>query len=529
MANLGIFLFGAVAVFAAASLPTGAGAIEAAANSKGKTLFTHPRDRLSSPAYLRDYTYAQYLADFGGTEASSQQGRFVDREAMFYSNLRRVIAHNSDPHRTFSMTVNPHMDLSAQEFRERYSGSNRNAKRRGSSRRRGGKSSGTEGLFDAIDYTTFFGDDEGAAGGISSDSPVGGSALAQKASVAKVSAAEADELPKYVNWAERIRPLNIRQQKCGDCASHAPVVVAEYYAHADYRRQTGALLPTNHTLSVQQVSACHKNPRNCGKNGKPGGCNGGVSELGFDYIAKSGGLVMEREYPYNGTEKASAECRFEDDDAFRPPPVVTIGGYEMLPTNDLGAVMRHLAHVGPLAVSVDASLLGFYGHGIFNQCQTGKKAARRQYNTVNHDLSLIGYGEVSIFNKAQQRNLTHHYWILANSWGNFNSEFACEDPHEYEEPRDPNEEDYATFDRVPNVRAVRDHRCYEQGYYRLYRAPPGSEEGEGCGLDHDVQQGHGCDGDVGPIEVCGECGILSFVSYPTNVRFNITAYELSKK
>ena len=64
--------------------------------------------------------------------------------------------------------------------------------------------------------------------------------------------------------------------------------------------------------------------------------------------------------------------------------------------------MSHLANVGPLAVSVDASEWSFYWGGVFSSC-------RFQDNIgLNHVVQLVGYG---------QNTWEGKFWIVRNSWG----------------------------------------------------------------------------------------------------------------
>ena len=45
-----------------------------------------------------------------------------------------------------------------------------------------------------------------------------------------------------------------------------------------------------------------------------------------------------------------------------------VRGYETLPHNDYNAVINHIATVGPLGISVDASVWHSYEGGVFDGC-----------------------------------------------------------------------------------------------------------------------------------------------------------------
>lgn len=50
---------------------------------------------------------------------------------------------------------------------------------------------------------------------------------------------------------------------------------------------------------------CAPNPENCGGTG---GCQGSTNELAMDYIAKSGGMVLEADYPYRARNQDCADA-----------------------------------------------------------------------------------------------------------------------------------------------------------------------------------------------------------------------------
>ena len=82
------------------------------------------------------------------------------------------------------------------------------------------------------------------------------------------------------------------------------------------------------------------------------------------------------------------------------PRVATASGYELLPRNDYTEVMNAVAHVGPMAVNIDASEWHSYESGVFSGC------AQNDVD-INHVVQLVGYGT------------THDgqdYWTIRNSW-----------------------------------------------------------------------------------------------------------------
>jgi len=141
-------------------------------------------------------------------------------------------------------------------------------------------------------------------------------------------------------------------------------------------------------------------------------------------------------------------------------PAASLTGYVKLVQNDYDSVMNALATVGPLAVNVWAMPFQSYRSGVFNTCN---------YKTnmdIDHVMQLVGYGT----------DQGKDYWIVRNSWG-------------------------ASWG--------------ENGYIRLAREKQSLAT---CGLDTTPADGTGCDGDPSVIGVCGQCGVLWDVSYPTGAK-----------
>jgi cathepsin L len=185
-------------------------------------------------------------------------------------------------------------------------------------------------------------------------------------------------LPEKVDWREKgvVSPVK-DQGNCGSCWAFATVSVLESHIAL----QTGKLL----NLSEQQLVDCTPNPHKCGGTG---GCEGAVQELGFDYVAKSGGIALQTSYPYKASDQT---C---NDTVSR---AATIDSFVKLPENDYNSLMTALATVGPVSISVAADEWVFYESGVFN----GDCGA-----TIDHAVVAVGYG-------TEDGN---DYWIVRNSW-----------------------------------------------------------------------------------------------------------------
>merc|ERR1719160_1796940 len=129
--------------------------------------------------------------------------------------------------------------------------------------------------------------------------------------------------------------------------------------------------------------------------GGKGGCDGATAELALDYLAANGGITQDKAYQYTSFSGEDGVCLDKEVDK---SPIVKIGGYKSVPTNNLIATMYALSQ-GPLVVAVAASSWMMYGGGIFDTC---KKNA-----ILNHAVTMVGYGLQG----------GKGYWLIRNSWG----------------------------------------------------------------------------------------------------------------
>lgn len=138
-----------------------------------------------------------------------------------------------------------------------------------------------------------------------------------------------------------------------------------------------------------------------------------------------------------------------------------VDNWVRLPENELEPLLETIATKGPAVVSLDATPWFSYQGGVFHGCSEDA--------IVNHAVLLTGYG---VDEETGQK-----YWRIRNSWG---KEWG------------------------------------EDGHIRLLRH---DNSGDFCGIDSKPQDGVGCDGGAETLPVCGMCGILSDVSYPSEVSF----------
>eukprot|EP00727_Mastigamoeba_balamuthi_P005112 m51a1_g146 putative cysteine proteinase rd19a (506) ;mRNA; r:469243-471681 len=174
-------------------------------------------------------------------------------------------------------------------------------------------------------------------------------------------------------YSPYITPVR-NQGRCGSCWAFATTSIVE----AAWRKANGASL----TLSVEQLLECTS-----------GGCNGGWTPYALQYVQDMsnnlGGLMLESEYVYVGSEDGTCDyrgCR----------AAASISRWGITSSDEGGAMPQALVTYGMLGVSLNANLLQFYIRGIVqptSACSSG----------TNHAVMVTGYDRTS--------------WTVKNSWG----------------------------------------------------------------------------------------------------------------
>jgi cathepsin L len=255
------------------------------------------------------------------------------------------------------------------------------------------------------------------------------------------------DLPKEKIWDDLETFAYTKDQaNCGSCWAIASATVLEAHNEIYNKKHT--------VFSTQQIVDCTPNPRHCGGEG---GCKGATAGLAMDWVLKNG-LIEASERPYTAQDGACIRTTNATADKkvglLAHAPAASKGGaafgmtgWSMLKKNTYEPLLRALALMGPVVVSVGADQWFMYEGGIFNGC--GKD------NVVNHAVVAVGYGEEE----------GTPFWVIQNSWG----------------------QDWG-----------------ENGQIRLER----HIKGDYCGMNNDPQKGSACKGETKPVPVCGMCGVL---------------------
>ncbi|XP_059813682.1 cathepsin F-like [Hypanus sabinus] len=137
-------------------------------------------------------------------------------------------------------------------------------------------------------------------------------------------------------------------------------------------------------LSEQEILDCDRYDK---------GCSGGYPFTGFAAVQRMGGLMSQRQYPYQ-----AKRCRCKQ---VRQKRVVKFQTFRCIRPHEQ-EMKKWVAIRGPIVISMNAALLKTYKAGIIRA-----SAYRCPVNRLNHVACIVGYG--------YQKGMS--YWIVKNSWG----------------------------------------------------------------------------------------------------------------
>ncbi|MEW5301330.1 MAG: hypothetical protein WDW36_004195 [Sanguina aurantia] len=196
---------------------------------------------------------------------------------------------------------------------------------------------------------------------------------------------KAHQLPRRVDWRGTGADPGMKDQgMCGSCFAFSATASMEgswYMATGQHR-----------SFSEQQVI-------DCSWDFGPNGCSGGDYQPVFNYVATTGGIALEQEYPYQG---ANDYCR-----ASNHTMVGQFDGFIEIESRDVETLMEAVYKFGPISVAVDAAAESFryYSEGVYYNSECSTKS-----RDLDHAVVLFGYGTTDD---------GEDYWLVRNTWAKF--------------------------------------------------------------------------------------------------------------
>ncbi|XP_043938831.1 procathepsin L-like isoform X1 [Protopterus annectens] len=187
-------------------------------------------------------------------------------------------------------------------------------------------------------------------------------------------------VPSSIDWRNEgyVTPVK-DQRECGSCWAFSATGSLE----GQHFRYTGELL----SLSEQQLVDCSSDFGN-------DGCDGGLMDYAYEYIAANKGINTEESYPY---EARNGRCHFNASAV-----TASCSGFADIFAINEKALQATVATIGPVSVAIDASHISFqlYESGIYDEPECSS-------NDLDHGVLAVGYGT--------RQDLD--YWLVKNSWG----------------------------------------------------------------------------------------------------------------
>ena len=209
---------------------------------------------------------------------------------------------------------------------------------------------------------------------------------APSTSIVSVTDVQVDHsVPVSVDWVSSGAVTGVKDQgQCGSCWSFSTTGALEGAYYLKY----GTLV----SFSEQQLVDCD----NRSNGGRDHGCNGGLMDNAFSWIAKNNGLCREDAYPYiSGTTTTAGTCNKHICTSVANSDVAT---YVDVQSNSDSALMNAIA-LQPVSIAIEADQRDFqlYKSGVFTgTCGTN----------LDHGVLVVGYGTMD----------GTDYYKVKNSW-----------------------------------------------------------------------------------------------------------------
>ena len=180
-----------------------------------------------------------------------------------------------------------------------------------------------------------------------------------------------EQIPANVDWVSAGAVTGVKDQgQCGSCWSFSTTGAIEGAYYIKYN--------TLVSFSEQQLVDCD----NLSNGGRDHGCNGGLMDNAFSWVAKNNGLCREEAYPYvSGTTKTAGTCNSK---ICTNVANSDIAKYIDVQSNSDSALMNAIV-AQPVSVAIEADQRDFqlYKSGVYTgTCGTN----------LDHGVLVVGYG-----------------------------------------------------------------------------------------------------------------------------------------
>jgi len=201
----------------------------------------------------------------------------------------------------------------------------------------------------------------------------------RKAVPAIFTPAQLVEACSSVDWRTKgvVTPIK-NQGQCGSCWS--------FSATGNMEGQWALSGKGLVSLSEEELVQCSASAGNQG-------CNGGLMDQAFEWVASNGGIDSEGNYPYTSGGGYTGNCI----NSKLSQKVAAFPSHKDLP-NDEDQMAAWACTGGPIAIGVDATSWQTYTGGIMTNCQGTQ---------MDHGVLIVGFDSTN----------SPPYWTIKNSWG----------------------------------------------------------------------------------------------------------------
>jgi cysteine peptidase B len=140
------------------------------------------------------------------------------------------------------------------------------------------------------------------------------------------------------------------------------------------------------SLSEEELVQCSDSTGNMG-------CNGGLMDQAFEWVAENGGIDSEVGYPYTSGGGYTGDCI----NSKLADKVANFPTHKDLPNSEQ-QMATWTCTGGPIAIGVDATSWQTYTGGIMSNCQGTQ---------MDHGVLIVGFDSTN----------SPPYWTIKNSWG----------------------------------------------------------------------------------------------------------------